>query len=78
MAAELKIYEKAVGACTVCGEDSGGSMYWTPLPDDVWAVLRPHVAHLFSDADHIQNILFIPPYSTPFCSAICSNKALGY
>ena len=82
---DLAVYEEATGACAVCGEKDytywntermetvDGSLYWTPLPDNVWVVIRPHVAAFFKK-DMIQNVLFVPPHSKPFCGAICATK----
>ena len=86
----MEVYDHAFGPCAVCGRkceevsqywDPGsnsmkpGSLYWTPLPDPVWNTVRPFLAPLFSDEDHIQNVLYIPEHSKPFCSPAC---ALAY
>lgn len=68
----MNIYETATGDCATCGKDANGSLYWTPLPDEVWRAVRPLLAPLFQDEDHVQNVLFIPDYSKPFCSPKCS------
>ena len=70
----MEVYEKATGDCIVCGKDAEGSMYWTPLPDEIWKAVRPHLAPLFQDEDHIQNVLFIKPHSKPFCGPVCATQ----
>lgn len=67
----MEVYEAAHGPCVVCGEESAGSLYWTPLPADIWNTVRPFLAPLFQDEDHITNTLFIPPHSKPFCGPKC-------
>ena len=70
----MNVFEAATGGCAVCGESAEGSVYWTPLPDHVWDAVRPYVAPLFQDEDHIQNVLFIEGESKPFCGPRCSLK----
>lgn len=70
----MEVFEKATGPCAVCGSDAEGSLYWTPLPDAIWQQVRPHLAPLFQDEDHIQNVLFITPHSKPFCGPGCATK----
>jgi len=80
----MEVFEEAHGPCHVCGKTDyeywhvsehrwkPGSLYWTPVPPDIWNTVRPHLAPLFSDEDHIQNVLFITPHCKPLCSAACS------
>jgi len=70
----MQVFETATGDCTVCGESAEGSTYWTPLPLDIWNTVRPFLAPLFQDEDHIQNVMFVEGHSKPLCGAVCSNK----
>lgn len=75
MAHQLEIHTAAVGPCIVCGADSGGSNYWVAMTDEQWEIVKPLVAHLFEDEDHIQkSALFIPPLDHPLCNFLCSTK----
>ena len=70
----MEILESAKGDCVVCGKDAEGSVYWTPLPTAIWNAVRPYLAPLFSDRDHIQNVLFFPEHSDPFCGPTCAQR----
>lgn len=70
----MQVFEAATGDCVVCGESAEGSLYWTPLPTNVWNAVRPFLAPLFQDEDHIQNVMFIEGESEPFCGAVCSSQ----
>lgn len=65
------MHEEAVGDCVMCGKDAAGSKYWTALPDDIWVAIWPAVASMFKDEDRVQNVLFFPAFSKPFCTAKC-------
>ena len=62
--------------CITCGKDAKDSLYWTPMLDETWAVVREFVAPLFEDADHIQNVLFNADYNKPYCGASCVPQRL--
>lgn len=57
--------------CITCGKDAVGSLYWTPMLDETWTIVRGFVADLFADKDHIQNVLFNADYNKPYCGALC-------
>jgi hypothetical protein len=70
--------DSAIGPCIVCGKESKGSMYWTPLSDEAWAAVRPYVESLTPVSPHskvklVLNNLFWPQLSKPYCGPICSN-----
>lgn len=67
----MEVYKDAVGPCFVCGEDTEGSQYWTPLPANIWNTVRPFLAPLFHDDFDRITTLFIPAHSKPFCGALC-------
>lgn len=69
----MEVYEAAIGNCVVCGTNVEGSLYWTPLPAEIWEIVRPHLAPMFPK-DMVQNVLFIKPHSKPFCGPVCATK----
>lgn len=79
----MDVYKVAHGDCTVCGQDIDsvsiyydneveeflpGSPYWTPMPDDVWAIIAPHVP------SPTYRTLFYPDVNKPFCGPVCATK----
>lgn len=75
MTGQLTLHDNTVGSCIVCGCNSKGSNYWIAMTDEQWKIVKPLVAHLFEDEDHIQkSALFIPPLDKPLCGPICSHK----
>ncbi len=53
--------------CHVCGKDAGGSLYWLAMSAEAWEVVRPFIAELFEDEDHIMASL----YNADLCKALC-------
>jgi len=76
---ELEIYEEAIGDCIVCGVDATGSLYWLPMSDAQWAVIRPYVEGMTPVSPHsgvklVLNTLFVPQLCKPFCGPLCVRK----
>ena len=69
----MDFYEHAVGPCIICGKESEGSLYWLPMSDAQWAVIRPVVTPLFQP-HMVQNVLFFPGLCRPFCGPKCVSK----
>lgn len=76
---ELEYDGVASGPCIVCGKESQGSMYWTPLTDAHWQAVRPYVEAMTSASPHsgeklVLNNLFWKQLCQPFCGSICVDK----
>ena len=73
---DLTVDEVASGPCIVCGEESQGSVYWLPLLDSQWDVLRPFIEEQTPVSPHsgvklVMNMFFFPRISRPFCGPEC-------
>lgn len=76
---ELEYDTVASGPCLVCGKESLGSVYWTPLTDAHWQAVRPYVEAITPVSPHsgaklVLNNLFWPQLCQPFCGSDCVDK----